>query len=184
MEVFRQELDEGRAHLRVADHLVTITFPLVMDARLLLTAVDNLFTASRKLMASLLHYEVAFKRVPVFSDDYDSICGLFRTQCMPRYNLSRDYWEVAGALKDAVDAHKASAVEFARRDNFVICSDSYSVRKVTAAQLKGYVAVMKRMLSEVEGVVLRYEGIFGRGTGRAEARRPHNLRQLKVHKNG
>ncbi len=170
MEKFQEELTEGRRQLRVADHLVSITYPLVKDNKLLLTAAESLFAAGKSLMASLLHYEEAFKRIPHFKDDYESMVYWFRSKCMPSYNLSRDYRVAIDSLKRLFDDHNSSVVEFSRRDSFVICSDSYNVRKVTVTQLKEYVGILRRMLLDVEGVVLRYEGIFGRSQGRAKAR--------------
>ena len=170
MERFQQELVDGRRHLRAADHLVSITYPLVKDNRLLLTAADNLFSAGKNLMAALLHYEEAFKRIPHFKDDYDSMLYWFRSRCMPSYSLSRDYRIAIDELKGLFDNHRSSSVEFSRKDAFVICSDRYNVRRVTVSQLKDYVATLRRMLMDVEGVVLRYEGVFGRSPGRAKAR--------------
>lgn len=170
MEKFQEELAEGRRKLRAADHLVTITYPLVKDNRLLLTAAESLFAAGKSLMASLLHYEEAFKRIPRFQEDYDSMVYWFRSKCMPSYKLSKDYRIAIDGLKRLFDSHKESAVEFSRKDGFIICSDSYTVRKVTVPQLKEYAGTLKKMLLDVEGVVLRYEGVFGRGPGRAKAR--------------
>lgn len=170
MERFQQELSEGRRKLMTADHLVSITFPLVKDNKLLLTTAENLFSAAKSLMASLLHYDEAFKRIPHFREEYDSMLYWFRARCMPYYGLSRDYGVAADDLRILLDEHKASSVEFSRKDGLVICSDSYRIRKITVTQLKSYVEILKRMLLDVEGVVSRYEGIFGRGQGRAKAR--------------
>lgn len=170
MEGFQEELAEGRRQLRAADHFVSVTYPLVKDNRLLLAAAENLFSASKNLMASLLHYEQAFKRIPQFRQDYDSMAYWFSSRCMPNYRLSADYRAAISELKSIFDDHKSSSVEFSRKDGFVICSDSYSIRKVTVSQLKLYAAVLKRLLVDVEGVVLRYEGVFGRGPGRVKAR--------------
>ncbi len=170
MERFQQELSEGKRKLMTADHLVSITYPLVKDNRLLLTAADNLFGAAKSLMVSLLHYDEAFKRIPHFRDEYDSMLYWFRARCMPYYGLSKEYTAATDDLRALLDEHKASSVEFSRKDGLVICSDSYRIRKITVAGLKSYVGVLKRMLADVEGVVSRYEGIFGRGPGRAKAR--------------
>ena len=72
-------------------------------------------------------------------------------------------------LKLLHDEHRASTIEFSRKDCLVICSDNYRFRKITPLQIKSFVAVVKRMLSDVEEVVSRYEGIFGRGKGRVKA---------------
>jgi len=170
MERFQEELSDGRRNLQAADHLVSMTYPLVGDARLLMAATDNLFSAARSLMASLLHYEEAFKRIPHFREEFDSMSYWFRSRCVPHYGLSREYGRVMLELKELVDSHKSSPVEFARKDGLVICSDSYNMKKITVSQVKSYVSVIKRMLIEVEGVVSRYEGIFGRRPGRAQAR--------------
>ncbi|MBI3036225.1 hypothetical protein HYY73_00490 [Candidatus Woesearchaeota archaeon] len=170
MERFHEELSEGKRRLHTADHLLSITYPLVRDNRLLLTAVDNLHVAARNLMASLLHYEEAFKRVPHFRDEHDSMLYWFRSRCMPNYKLGSDYGVVIDELNSLVSEHKASAVEFSRKDSFVICSDTYSIKKVTLAQLKSYAGILKKMLMDVEGVVSRYEGVFGRGPRGIKAR--------------
>lgn len=170
MERFHEELAEGRRNLRTADHIISVTHPLVKDNRLLLTAAENIFLAAKKLMAALLHYEEAFKRIPHFKEDYDSMLYWFRSKCMPIYKLSSEYRKLIEELKSLFDDHKASSVEFSRKDSFVICSDAYNVRKVTLADLKLYVSIIKRMLIDIEGVVLRYEGVFGRIQGRAKAR--------------
>ena len=169
MERFQEELSAGRQQLMTADHLVSITFPLVKDNKLLLTAIESLFAAAKSLMASLLHYESVFKRLPRFKEDYGSMIYWFKSRCMPRYGLSSDYGAVMGELKLLHDDHRASTIEFSRKDCLVICSDTYRFRKITLLQIKSYVAVVKRMFRDVEEVVSRYEGVFGRGQGRIKA---------------
>lgn len=121
-------------------------------------------------MASLLHYEEMFKRLPKIGEDYSSRIRLFRMECVPRYSLGSGCCAVMDELKSLHDDHEASAVEFSRKDCIVVCSDRYSFRRVTAAMLKSYISVVKLMLSEVEGVVASYEGVFGRSSRGAKAR--------------
>jgi hypothetical protein len=170
MEDFQEEITEGRRYLRTADHIVSITYPLVQDNRLLITVLENLFHASKNIMVSLLHYEKAFKRIPNFEEEHVSMLRLFKAKCAPRHKLSEDYSGVINDIKSLFDDHKTSAVEFSRKDCFVLCSEDYSLRKVTVPQLKTYAKSMKRFLLEVEEVISDYEGIFGRRTGRAKAR--------------
>ena len=170
MERFQEELEAGRRHVHTADHLVSITYPLVKDSKLLLTAMDNLFSGARNLMSAILHYEEAFKRIPHFQEDYESMVRWFMSSCVPRYNLSRDYGVSMDELKVLAENHKSSTVEFSRGDGLVMFSDADNFRKITPSQLKSYVDVMKRLLLDVDGVVSRYEGVFGRGKGRAKAR--------------
>ena len=170
MERFQEELEAGRRHLRTADHLVSITYPLVKDNKLLITALENLISAGKNLMASMLHYEQAFKRVPRFQEDFDSMVQLFRFKCTPNYNLSRDYGASMDELKVLAENHRTSTVEFTRGDGLVMFSDSSNFRKVTHTQLRSLIGTMKRMLIDIEGVVSRYEGIFGRSPRGTKAR--------------
>ena len=150
MERFQEELETGRRHLR--------------------TAIENLFVGAKNVMASLLHYEETFKRIPHFQGDYDTMAHWFRSKCVPYYKLSRDYGVSLDELKVLAENHKTSAVEFTRGDGLVMFSDTYNFRKITLAELKAYIGVMKRMLLDVEGVVSRYEGVFGRGPRGTKAR--------------
>ena len=62
MERFQELREDARKRLQVADHLLTITYPLVKDAKLLLTISENLYYCVENAMNALLEHEKLFKK--------------------------------------------------------------------------------------------------------------------------
>ncbi len=160
MEEFQLAREKARAKLKIADHMLTQTYPLVDDPRLLVAVMENLFLALTNAMASVLCYERTFKRIPIFVDNFENKFKLFKEKCVPRYNLNKEYAQLIADVKDAVLAHKKSPIEFARKDNFVICSDNYKLKTVSVEQIKKYIELTKNFLKETNAIVRKDERIF------------------------
>ncbi len=140
-------------HFTIADHLTFVTYPLVKDVKLLLQIIDSLHKSILALVDAVLAYERSYKRIGPYSDNIDHKLYIFKTYCMPRYNLSNDFlilYEQLGAL---VDAHKQSPVEFKRDDQYIICSPTYQLRPITLEQVKGYVINAKPFILKVSNIV-------------------------------
>ena len=91
MERFQELRDAANKKLKLADHILTMTYPMVKDPRLLLSSLENLFLAYTYGMSSLLYYERLFKRIPLFPDNFAGKFEMFRDKCSKKYNLDVEY---------------------------------------------------------------------------------------------
>lgn len=162
MEKFQEARDKARKKLKVADHMITMTYPLVRDTRLLIAVMENLFLALTNSMASVLYYERLFKRIPPFHDNFDSKFNMFRAKIVPRYKIDTSHIHMLNEIKDIIIQHKKSPVEFTRKDMFVIASNTYNLKTISVDQIKKYIAKSKMFLEEMEGIVSKDEQIFGK----------------------
>lgn len=160
MEIFQEYRQKAREKLKIADHMLTMTYPLVKDSKILLTVVENLFMALTNSMSSVLYYERAFKRIPPFQNTFDSKFNSFRARVVPRYKIDKQYVTLINEIKDIIVMHKKSPVEFTRKDVFVIASDSYNLKKISEANIKEYIASAKKFIAEMEEIVKKDEQIF------------------------
>lgn len=160
MEEFQRARDKAQEKFKFADHMLTQTYPLVKDPKLLVAVMENLFLALTSAMASLLYYERTFKRVPAFVDNFENKFDLFKQKCVPKYNLDKEYTKLISDIKESVLAHRKSPIEFARNDNLVICSDNYKLRTVSVEQIKKYIGLTKTFLKETSAIVRKDERIF------------------------
>ena len=161
MEKFQECREKARKKLKVADHMITMTYPLVRDTRLLMAVMENLFLALTNSMASVLYYERLFKRIPPFHDNFDSKYNMFRAKVVPRYKINMEHITMLNEIKDIIIQHKKSPVEFSRKDMFVIASDSYKLKTISVDQIRKYIARSKQFLEEMEEIVSKDEEIFG-----------------------
>jgi hypothetical protein len=160
MEKFQELRDQAKKKLQLADHILTMTYPLVKDPRLLVSATENLFLAYTYGMSSVLHYDRLFKRIPAFPDNFQSKFDLFEDKCAKRYRIDSEYLKIMRDIKDIILAHKTSPIEFSRKDNFVICSGDYRMRSVSPVEIKKYVEKAKLFIKNVSSIVSKDETIF------------------------
>ena len=160
MEEFQLARAKAQEKFKVADHMLTQTYPLVKDPKLLVAVMENLFLALTNAMASVLYYERTFKRIPPFVENFENKFDLFKQKCVPRYKLNKEYTQLISRIKEAVLAHRTSPVEFTREGNFVICSDNYKLKTISVEQIKQYIGQTKTFLKETNAIVRKNERIF------------------------
>lgn len=159
MESYQVLREQARKRIQVADHMLTMTYPLVKDARLLLTIMENIFLALTHSMGAVLHYERLYKRVPPFTDNFENKLSLFKERCMHKYNVDKKYTDTMRNIKDIIIEHKKSPIEFARQDRFIICSDNYRIKAVSLNDIKGFLENAKEFVRQASSIISKNEAI-------------------------
>jgi hypothetical protein len=165
MEEFQVLRDKALQKIRIADHMLFMTYPVVKDPKLLLAIIDNIFVSLDSGVSALLHYERLFKKIPPFNDSYPSRLEMFRSRMMPKYSFSRNQLNLVTDVKSILSEHKNSPVSFIRKDKFVICSPSYSMKTIDINLVKKYIFETKVFLNQVNKIVSENERIFVRSQG-------------------
>lgn len=160
MERFQELREISKSKIQLADHMLTTTYPLVKDARLLLVVLENIFLGMSSAMSSVLYYERVFKRIPPFPENFAAKLDMFRDKVQGRYNVDESYLSLIQTIKELILLHKQSPVEFVKQDRLVICSENYSIKTVTPEQIKNYLSKAKLFIQEASSIVSKNEGIF------------------------
>ncbi len=160
MEKFQEAREKARRSLKIADHMLFMTYPLVKDNKLLLAVLENIFLSLTSSLGALLYYERTFKRVPPFHDNFESKANLFREKCMDKYKFSKEYLLLMREIKEILAEHRKSPFEFQKENSVVICSDSYHLRTLSVEQIKKYLNKTKEFVKDVELIVSKNERMF------------------------
>lgn len=152
MESFEQKLHEADKRIHVADHMLTSTYPLLRDPKLLLGVLDNLHGAFQNAISAFMEYERYFKRIPPYNRSSEFMTFKLKA---PKYGLSGEYTQTFEKLSDAVALHKNSPVEFSRNDSFVIASESYSLKKLSPDELKKDIKTCRAFIAIVRKNMLK-----------------------------
>lgn len=160
MERFQELREAAKKKVHLADHILTQTYPLVKDTKLLLVVIENIFLALTNAIGSLLYYERLFKRIPPFQDTFSSKFNMFRAKCVDRYKIDKELVLFIQGVKDIILEHKKSPVEFVRKDRFVICSDNYSMKTLSVEQIKEYLSKTKLFTNQIGNITSKEEAIF------------------------
>ena len=152
MEKIIKNLEESQRIIRVADHLIYMTYPLVKDKKLLLKIIVELKKGLTSCINAILQYEYLYKRIKL-SPDSKSNFNTFQQKCAPRYNISNQEIQAILEIFRIVEKHKQSPMEFVRNEKVVILSKNLQMEIITFEQAKQFLQISKDILKKVESVL-------------------------------
>ena len=162
MEKYEELREHARKRLQVADHMLTMTYPMVKDPKLLLAVMENIFLALTNSIGALLHYERMYKRVPPFQDTFVSKFSVFKQKCAQSYRIDPDYVSMVQEIKEIILQHKKSPVEFTRNDAFVICSEDYKMKTISLDKMKIYILKSKTFIKQIDDIITKNREVFNK----------------------
>ncbi|MEK6948822.1 MAG: hypothetical protein AABX34_01280 [Nanoarchaeota archaeon] len=153
MEKFNELMESAEKKLNFADYILSMTYPLVKDPKLLLSVAENMFLAFNYSLTSLLYYERHFKRIPPFQDNFSLKLQLFKDECAERYGIGNEQLKAMQELKEILIAHKKSPIEFPRKESFMIFNESYEAKTLTQDLLKDYIKKAKLFIKKLSTII-------------------------------
>jgi len=155
MERFQISKQNALQRIKAADHMLTQTYPMIRDARILLSVVNNIYQALEHCVSAVLYYDRLLRKIPPFHDNFESKFHVFRNASAMHHNLT-GYIPLISAVKEIEERHKSSAVEFSKKDSFVICDENYQYKVINAESLKKLLNEAKRLYVEIEKITKSY----------------------------
>lgn len=149
MEPHEEARKKALRSITVADHMLTVSYPLVRDTKVLLSVMENIFLGLTNGMGALLYYERKYKNIPPFHDNFDSKFNTFKLYCVDRFSISKEYLPLLLEVKSIIKEHKESPVEFVRKDTYVIANKDYNLKTFSISDVKDYLAKAKLFIEEV-----------------------------------
>ncbi len=150
-----QKIDSAKKSLATADHIVYVSYSLIKEPKLLLSAVESLYSCLESAMDAILEFELFYRRIPYYGNSFDSKFYVFKTQVASRYNLDRTFLLVFSELKEILDWHKRTSLELRKDDKFLIFLSDYRVKTLTPNKVKEYLTFAKSFVKKIESVVMR-----------------------------
>ncbi|PIN70642.1 hypothetical protein COV93_00665 [Candidatus Woesearchaeota archaeon CG11_big_fil_rev_8_21_14_0_20_43_8] len=163
MEKFRDNLKAAVRSVSVADHMLTQTYPLIKDEKLLIGVTDKIRESCMKAFQAALDYEHIYNQVPPYHESYGPIIEAFAKYCK-KYKVDKDSLDSARNVGLIIDEHKRCPVEFTRKGQFVICSDDYDLKKVSVRDLSRFISTTKEIITKIQDRIDASERLFRRGT--------------------
>ncbi len=159
MEKFQTARKEALSRIKAADHMLTQTFHLVKDPKLLISVFSNVALGAESTMDAILFWDRMFNKIPPFHDSFPSKLHLFQNTSAKLHSLN-SYVQFLAKISEISEKHKKSPVEFGRNDSFVICDESYGYKTLTAKDLKNLIDESKKFYLEAERITRENEDIF------------------------
>lgn len=149
MEKILENITEAEKNLRIIDHLVYVTFPLIKDKRLLLKVIQEIKEVITSCITSILQYEYLYKRVSLYKDSRENF-KTFTEKCAARYNIGKEEIKLVLELFEFVEKHKASPFEFIKNEKIVILSENSRPATLTLEKTKEFLITAKNFLKKTK----------------------------------
>jgi hypothetical protein len=140
----------ARRKIGVADHMVTQTYALVSDPKILLAALQNVFDAVDAGIHALLLAEEHEKHLPKTPDDFESRLTAFKLHVVSEHKVPEGFLRFVSELRETLQEHKKSAVEFVRHDQYVIADNDYNLKTLSPESVRKYVQQAKVFVAMME----------------------------------
>ena len=149
-------LNSSIQKLKVADHLLSTTYSLVKDPKLLVSVIENIFHAMEYAVEAVLVHEKNFKTFD-YSPSYDSKMEMFRRKILSKYIIDADIITFINELKAVIDEHKSSKVEFTKKEKFVITDDDFNLKTLTFDEVRKQHTKAKHYINEISKIISKYD---------------------------
>ena len=153
MEKFRDLVLEANKALKLADHLLYVTYPLIKDNKLLISILENIDKSIKKAIDAFIRYDLIYKRIRSDPVSFREKLILFSKISFRRYDFKEDDFEFIEKIDDILRKHKESPVEFVRGDKFVICYDNYKTKILTVEEVKKYIFKAKPFILKLNNIL-------------------------------
>jgi len=150
---------ESERHLKIADHLLYMTYSLVKDKKLLLKILSEINTSILNCINGILQYEYLYKRITLTKDARTNF-RIFINKCSKKYQIEKKEIELITELISIAEKHRKSPMEFVRNDKIIILSESsdgspgLQQSTITAEKIKEFLETSKLVLKKTKSGIL------------------------------
>ena len=135
-------MDKPLQSLIIADHLLSTTYPLVKDPKVLLGVLTNLDLTYAWVMKHVVDKDGLF-RSTTFGGRFEQFKHIVEGK------LSTGEIESIRIIHELHEEHKKSPVEFVRKQQLVICSDTYGLKTLSHTSLKEHIRHAKSIVNKL-----------------------------------
>lgn len=152
MEKFREAKEKAIKEMKIADHILTMTYPLVNDPKLLKLVMKKIYLSMNNTVAMVLHYERFYKRIPPFNENFHFMLEKLHP-VLQKHNISTNYIVFLNRLSEIMNKQIQSDIEFVRKDKFVFATRDYELSYISTKEIKDYLIKAKLFMKQMMGII-------------------------------
>jgi len=152
-EKYILSLENAKKNLQRADSMIYFTFPVIKENRFLIKILEEFYNSTISFVKSIVQFEYVNKRAHVYSDARSNLETF--EKCAPRYNLTQEQLKMIKNTFYLIEKHKKSAMEFTRKDKYVILSENLGTDFVTVETLKKNIFLMRDAIHKAEQTIIK-----------------------------
>jgi hypothetical protein len=152
-----EHFNSALKHLRIADHMAYVTYPLINDKKILIKIFVEVYGALNDLITAILLYDAAVNNLKLSKSPKANAQRFF--EIAKTYNITaKEVQDISEIMKTFQDYNK-SAMEFVRDDKFVIMSKDLKTHSMDILKIKEDICLIKVVIVKVKDRILSKRSI-------------------------
>ncbi len=141
-------ISAARGELKLADHMIYVTLPLLGDRRIFLNAVNHLGKAINGVIMAYLEKEKKYKRLE-FVPPLEMAVNLFVSKYAKKLGLEQ-YVSMIKAINSFNNVREKSSIKLKRDNKFIVISPEYTMVTLTEEEVKNYIRLTSEFIDVME----------------------------------
>jgi len=130
-------VERALSELKLADHMIFVTLPLLNDRMIFLNAVTHVYNGIKMVIDEFLQKEYRYKRLESIPPDDDKITAFLKNY-INRLKLNA-YVEAINRIDAFIRVKAKSSVRLRKDDKFVLITPDYETVSISESEIKGYI---------------------------------------------
>jgi hypothetical protein len=151
-------LSDANRQVQIADHLLTVTYPMVKDPKLLLSVIEHGRRAIEDAAAAVVEYYVGRGDYEVprgVTDNLAAFSDIVKVR-KPGIAAEQDAIRLCQDFRMTLQQHKESPTTFSREEKLVIAGEGFAyLKELTPAELKRSIVTVKQFVHAANQHVAR-----------------------------
>ncbi|MBU2523052.1 MAG: hypothetical protein KKE23_02050 [Nanoarchaeota archaeon] len=135
------KIEEAKKTLKIADHMIYVTYPVIREGRILIKALDEIGKTINLCIDFILRGKKHIDSKTRFEDFL---------KASKEYGLSENQTNKLSNILEFIERRRKSPMEFSRKDKAVIMHWDLNTENVTVEMLKENINYAKEFLEKVE----------------------------------
>lgn len=146
MELNLDHIEQGLHYLRIADHTLNTTYPLLHDPKMFLGVLENMHKAHEHLITATLE---PLHKERLKSQSFIMQLKRFEDLLTPSQIIQTNELNVIKTVNDMLERHQKTPLEFSRKEQLVMTSTDYELHSVNAPLLQEQLQASQEMYKKL-----------------------------------
>ncbi len=148
----KQLIQQSKKEIELADHLIYVTYPLIKEAKFLLSIAEHVVKAAELALEALLTYEREYKRIEPFAKNFAVMIDVFHPEVQARYNFGAEHLHLLKKLAEFKQYNKESIMRFRRKDKYILTTQQYDMQVLDLDKVKRFCEATKKFVEQVNKI--------------------------------
>ncbi|MEM2873838.1 MAG: hypothetical protein QW063_00050 [Candidatus Nanoarchaeia archaeon] len=159
-EPYLELIQQARKQIELADHMIYVTYPLVLETKFLLAIMEHIINAARFAVQALLEFEFYYKRLDAYNKTFVSEISIYKNKVAPRYKLDVKYFKLLQKLLDIQKFDKDSVVRFKKGEKYILSTSESNLSVLDLELIKRYSNLTKKFVTEISNIIQKERSLI------------------------